>query len=162
MAQADEQAQADVEPQADVQQPDSDAVNQAPTSTGSDRLDNYLRMYSLTPAQREAAAKRAQANRDAAALAGGEENQVSSFAAPLAAVAPAPGGTPDYFGIYPRGDGGRKTGQGHNSGRCHRDCPGKKQGHSQGRGIPQTGRRALHRRAGRRPAPVHDFFRDIP
>ncbi|MCX5904372.1 MAG: hypothetical protein NTV89_13100, partial [Proteobacteria bacterium] len=101
MAQADEQAPAAVEPQADVQQPDSDAVTQAPTGTGSDRLDNYLRMYSLTPAQREAAAKRAEENRAKAAAEGGETNQVSSFAAPLAAVAPTPGGTPDYFGIYP-------------------------------------------------------------
>ena len=71
-------AQADAQPQEAVK---------SPTSTGSDRLDNYLRMYGVTPEQRKAAAERAAAAR--------EEKGISTLAAP------APGGTPDYFGIYP-------------------------------------------------------------
>jgi FtsP/CotA-like multicopper oxidase with cupredoxin domain len=93
-------AQAEDQPQSDGQLPDSNRIRQA---TGSERLDNYLRMYGITPEQRHAAADRAKSNRDAAAIVGGEENKVSSFVAPLSALVPGPNGVliPDYFGTSP-------------------------------------------------------------
>lgn len=55
-------------------------------------------LRSVTPPQRRAAAARAAAARAAAATPS-KENQL--VAVPTLLAAPTPGGTPDYFGIYP-------------------------------------------------------------
>jgi FtsP/CotA-like multicopper oxidase with cupredoxin domain len=63
------------------------------------------KMRRMTPAERKAAAARAKEIRAAAAKKATRQTTVSGFAtslaAPLdAAIAPTPGGTPDYFGSY--------------------------------------------------------------
>ena len=76
---------------------------QSQESSASNPLENYINKLSITPAERQEAAERAAAARaEAAAAAAAAENAVDGIAAPLKApLVPAPGGTPDYFGIYP-------------------------------------------------------------
>ena len=71
---------------------------QSKESSASNPLENYINKLSITPAERQEAAERAASARAEA------QSAVGGIAAPLKAplvLVPGPGGTPDYFGIYP-------------------------------------------------------------